>query len=903
MKALEVKTHEIELGGQTGEASDFSVKIDGHIFKLMTDGLYSAKVPSVVREILANAIDAQIQSGRKEAVRVSLPTPFNKTFRVRDFGDGMSHEFVMKLYTQLGHSTKRDDNTQTGFFGMGSKSPFTITDQFQVTVFDGKHKRVYSAFIADNGVPRLTNPINMASSEPAGVEVSVPVPAHFVADFESAIKASAFAYFDKDITFNRDFGGGDQPLVWAQKTFKKIADGVYTVRERTAHYSYSSSGACFIRQGFAVYPLELEQLTSKGGIDSATLSFIRRLTAKSTKLYLDAPIGTFNVTASREKIQYDAPSIQNISALLLKLMQGAMVHISQQVTGVYTHSDAVKQLQQAFLKEYAFDEDGKATEPDISEVVTSANDLHELFKPDIEKNYRARYGLDKPQTATQAAQNIAKVKPLGTKFTVREQAICPSAKFYTSSASFYYNDDNTAVVGGASFSRSESLTWDILDLTYIVPAVLKHWQERVFKHATEVIKKRYGIFASTYRCTLHVIRCNRMDTKLAAQKLMEHDVHILEPLAFEDDLPVYVPDASTAAVVRKGYSKTAVYPIKRSTSSYGWGWDETKVEAPSDEPAYYITRVGIGSSVHLVSEKLAADTAAVKRSYASKAAGAVNFFRPHHKIDNSQFFRALQSALEAGLIEADVPVYRVTERQRDKLIEKPDDHEWIDLGALLVEKLIAEFERVVVADHNNLYKTVCDVSTPRVMKTLIDEMFDLIAADDKMDSGIDFASVSRQFLRDAPVFGTAGLFELPALLKSDAFALFALPAYLSDARSEIGKKNAESSKAVSAVLAAVSALFGLRPVLPEVSTRSAMSKLMTTLNDEFGLLFDLNYLDGQRGRHVMRYLTASVNEANVKAVTLTDYPELVALVTALRDEATTAVTKFTTHQKRAAKAP
>ena len=130
-----------EAHGLTGEKAYFTIKPNGKAFRTLIDGLYSNKVQVVIRELCANAPDSHIDAGQVKPFKVSIPTALDAVFRVRDFGTGLTHEQVMKLYTTIFESTKEETNEQTGQLGLGSKSPFAYTDSFQVTVWDGAEKR------------------------------------------------------------------------------------------------------------------------------------------------------------------------------------------------------------------------------------------------------------------------------------------------------------------------------------------------------------------------------------------------------------------------------------------------------------------------------------------------------------------------------------------------------------------------------------------------------------------------------------------------------------------------------------------------------------------------------------------------------------------------------------------
>lgn len=882
MKALETKNEDIEIGGNVGKSVDFSVKIDGHIFKLMTDGLYSQKVPSVVREILANAIDAQIKSGRNTAVRVSLPTSFNRTFRVRDFGDGMTAEFAETLYTQLGHSTKRDDNTQTGYFGMGSKSPFTIVDQFTVTLFDGSVKRIYSAYKKPDGVPAFMLGSVSPSSEPSGVEVSLATPQHLVPEFEAAVKATAFAYFDKNISFNRDFGSGEQPLDWAQKSFHKVADGVYTLREKRDAYSYqrAQSGAMFIRQGFAVYPLEIEQITRHGQFPAGLQTVMRKLTARNTKVYFDAPLGTFNVTASREKIQYDTPSVDNLKVLIPGLLKQTVEQLAAQMKGVVTYRDAMAKLYTEAVKEFSTDEIGKpVARPNIDEIIRAAKDNFEIFKDEVQANGRALHPTGVPPG-------------LLMKASVHERDVMASAKI--SSSAFHVYHDNSKLIHSVSFSRHETTVVELGDLLYVVPAVVKHWQDRVADHALSVVKKLLPAnYDGTYKITLHVVRCNRADAADAAKKFLTLADNTVYTVYTENDLPAYVPSPnSISATTKRTYSKSAVYTVKRSGPSYNWAWASDKVEADLGEDALYVTRVGITSKITMGN----ADLCQTVKNHASPWAANGNYVF-NTVCENYNFFQIVHAAIDCGILKADTPIYRVTERQRDKMIAEADDCNWIDFAEDVIPKLLTKLDAVHAAQKQSVAAAaIKDRQKPRWVATMVEELRDLKRATEDIVEGGSFAEATKKFLKEAEVFGNA-LFELPDLMKSDAFVLMVLPTLYSDGTGPFKDQHADLTK-LGAIRSAAKKAFASIPDMTTPKVPKSYDKLYTELNDQFALLGEINYIRPWMGRHVLRCLTATVADASVASVAAKNYPEIEPMLKVVRDYVAAIIDEFTVQQTK-----
>src|SRR5579872_1250250 len=76
------------------------------VFGVLRNCLFSNKILAVVRETVSNSIDANIEDGKAaEPVRVHLPDFDDLTFKVRDFGNGLSDEDVKETLCNYGCST------------------------------------------------------------------------------------------------------------------------------------------------------------------------------------------------------------------------------------------------------------------------------------------------------------------------------------------------------------------------------------------------------------------------------------------------------------------------------------------------------------------------------------------------------------------------------------------------------------------------------------------------------------------------------------------------------------------------------------------------------------------------------------------------------------------------------
>jgi hypothetical protein len=157
------------VSNMTGEANSFTIKQTAFMAELLSRKLYSNPTLAVIRELISNAIDV---SGCN--VDIQAPSFLEPTFIVRDYGTGLSREDVMTLYTTYGESTKRDTNSVIGGFGVGSKSPFALTDTFTVT---SRYKGERTDYVCykDKGFPRIREVCSAHTDEPDGLEVRVPI--------------------------------------------------------------------------------------------------------------------------------------------------------------------------------------------------------------------------------------------------------------------------------------------------------------------------------------------------------------------------------------------------------------------------------------------------------------------------------------------------------------------------------------------------------------------------------------------------------------------------------------------------------------------------------------------------------------------------------------------------------
>ncbi len=162
-----------------GSGNNFSIAASAKAFEILSSNLYQNKILAVIREVSCNAADAHTAAGKDfSSIQIHLPTYGEPWFSVRDFGAGLSHNDVMLLYTTYFQSTKDQSDDLIGGFGLGSKSPFSVADQFTVTSWHGGMKSEYIMY-KDAGLPRVNVIRQTHSNEPSGLLVQVAVDKNF----------------------------------------------------------------------------------------------------------------------------------------------------------------------------------------------------------------------------------------------------------------------------------------------------------------------------------------------------------------------------------------------------------------------------------------------------------------------------------------------------------------------------------------------------------------------------------------------------------------------------------------------------------------------------------------------------------------------------------------------------
>lgn len=254
----------------------------GVIFEMVSKYFYSKPIPSIVRELTSNCFDSHKEAGVEDAVVIDQKEDDEGDYiSFKDVGVGLSPERIDNIYMQYFSSTKRDDNTQIGGFGLGSKSPLAYTDYFYInTIFNGI-KYQYN-FSKGEEAPTLSLLHSEETTERNGTEIRI----YFkeikdIGKFQEAL-STELCYFDNVYFLN-----------WQIENDYRIYE--------TDNFKYRNkdqySDEMHIALGKVSYPINWDEISMQPVKIPIGVKF---------------EIGELQVTPNRETIRYTSDEIKDL---------------------------------------------------------------------------------------------------------------------------------------------------------------------------------------------------------------------------------------------------------------------------------------------------------------------------------------------------------------------------------------------------------------------------------------------------------------------------------------------------------------------------------------------------------------------------------------------------------------
>ena len=269
----------------------FGFNFTSKAVKILSNGLYSDKISAVIRELSCNAYDSHVAAGKSDIpFEVHLPDYREPWFSVKDVGLGISDADVYNIYTKYFSSTKVGDNSQIGELGLGSKSPFSLVKEFEVTSCYNGTASKYRMYIDEVDMPRVTLLEQHLTQECNGLTVTFKTTDNY--EFQTKAK---------------------KVLCWFKTTpiIKNSSESIAIENLSIPDWAYFSTrtrySAPLALMGNVAYPLDKHSI--KGMID-------QDYKLLNLPVVIRFDIGELEVAASREGLGYDERTCANINSKL-----------------------------------------------------------------------------------------------------------------------------------------------------------------------------------------------------------------------------------------------------------------------------------------------------------------------------------------------------------------------------------------------------------------------------------------------------------------------------------------------------------------------------------------------------------------------------------------------------------
>ena len=260
-------------------AEDLGMALDA-----VSKNLYSNPIGSFVRELVSNGVDANRANNSAELVKVNIYKEGNTWyFQVKDEGKGMTPEHFTNVYMRWFNSDKRDNNEDIGGFGIGSKSPLSYKETYELTTVADGYEYEY-IIVRQSPAPTATLLVERPTNKKSGTTVRVEIDEKDLWKLRDECRKQLI-YFNNVYVINEAY--------YYENDFQIIEADLFKVRTD----SFPFGNEMHIVLGQVAYPINWNFL----GISPIYIP-----------VGLKFNIGELPVTLSREEINYSDDTVKEI---------------------------------------------------------------------------------------------------------------------------------------------------------------------------------------------------------------------------------------------------------------------------------------------------------------------------------------------------------------------------------------------------------------------------------------------------------------------------------------------------------------------------------------------------------------------------------------------------------------
>jgi hypothetical protein len=307
-----------------------------HLMRLLSD-LYSNAHAAVLREYSVNAYDSHREAGNPGPVEVTLPTDLNPTLVIADHGTGLSKDEVTSVYARYGASTKRGTNDQVGAFGLGTKSAFTLGQQFIVTAVKDGWRTVAAFGVSVSGAGTVTILGHDQTGEANGVTVSISV------DDPGAVQRAAgpvfFTWQPGTVLVN-----GQRPRsVWDAPL--EVAGGIYLADSPDEDAGTWGDAGLIVVMGNIGYPVSpglRDKLCHRMHPHDGPVRTLLYAQRPGQRVFAYVDIGDVDIAPSREEMRDTPRTLDRLARIAGEYRRGVPATVQREVGSAATLTAAAR---------------------------------------------------------------------------------------------------------------------------------------------------------------------------------------------------------------------------------------------------------------------------------------------------------------------------------------------------------------------------------------------------------------------------------------------------------------------------------------------------------------------------------------------------------------------------------
>lgn len=281
-----------------------TIKPSAAMFQALYSDTYSDKIGSCIRETVSNSIDSHKKSNNPNPVQITLPSALTPYFRVKDNGTGIPHHTFHSLWLGYFNTTKDEDETAIGGYGVGCKSPSAYTDQYDViNIHDGvlvHHKII----LDEDGIPSADIIRTHKTSEPSGIEVIIPVKDCDIDEFvQKTARQICFFHPYPEVTGNASFN----PVSY-------YSEEPYYFKKTTGHRLTLNVGGV----GFSLSTNLIKSVISENVFDDYDF-LVSYANYRDKTLIINTGVNEVKPSLSRESLSFNKQTVGYLNTRLVEI--------------------------------------------------------------------------------------------------------------------------------------------------------------------------------------------------------------------------------------------------------------------------------------------------------------------------------------------------------------------------------------------------------------------------------------------------------------------------------------------------------------------------------------------------------------------------------------------------------